>query len=259
MRENNANAMSMFYPPCQLHALYYAEHNREGEEHMTPSGKLASVQVGTPHRYGTKDASAKLDQPWHTSFFRVPSAEARWLFTTHLAGNDQADKKNHGHLNQAVLLYAAAHYPAWQAELGRDDMGPGGFGENFTVADLSEANVCMGDVYAIGDALIAVTGPRYPCWKISQRWGIADLTERVAATGRTGWYAEVRREGQIVPGAAITLVERPYPDITIAAINAFAHGHNRNHAQAEVLMASPALDEFWRKIIMRQLRSYHHK
>lgn len=222
---------------------------------MTHMGTLTSVQVGTPHRYGTKDAPTKLEQPWRTSFFRVPSTEPRWLFTTHLAGNDQADKKNHGHLDQAVLLYAAAHYPMWGTELGRADLGPGGFGENFTVAGLSEATVCIGDIYAIGDALIEVTGPRYPCWKISQRWGIADLTERVATTGRTGWYARVRHEGQIAPGAAITLVERPYADITIAAINACAHGQNHDREQVRAIMASPALDDFWRKVIARQLRS----
>ncbi|MBA3825094.1 MAG: MOSC domain-containing protein [Ktedonobacterales bacterium] len=218
-------------------------------------GTLASVQVGQPQHYGTEGAPAKLDQPWHTSFFRAPSAEPRWLFTTHLEGNEQADKRNHGTLDQAVLLYAAANYELWQAELGRDDMGAGGFGENFTVTELSEATVCIGDIYAIGDAVIEVTGPRYPCWKISQRWGIADLTDRVAATGRTGWYAQVRHEGQIAPGAAITLVERPYADITIGAINACAHGHNRDRDQVRTLMASPALDDFWRNVIARQLRS----
>ncbi len=220
----------------------------------TQQGTLASMQVGTPHRYGTKDAPAKLDQPWRTSFFRAPSMEPRWLYTTHLDGNDQADKKNHGHLDQAVLFYAAAHYPAWEAELGRADMGPGGFGENLTVADLSEATVCMGDVYAIGDALVQVTGPRYPCWKISQRWHLDDLTERVAATGRTGWYASVQREGQLVPGMPITLTERPYPDVTIARVNAAAHGHHSDHAEAQALLASPALDAFWRKVIARQFR-----
>jgi MOSC domain-containing protein YiiM len=214
------------------------------------------VQVGTPHRYGTKDAPDKLDQPWRTSFFRVPGTEPRWLFTTHLDGNDQADKKNHGHLNQAVLFYAAAHYPLWQRELERNDMGPGGFGENFTVTDLSEATVCMGDVYAIGDAQIAITGPRYPCWKISQRWGIEDLKERVAATGRTGWYAEVRRAGLITPGTAITLIERPHPGITMARINACAHGHHRDYDEARALMEHPALDDFWRKIIAQQFRGH---
>lgn len=64
-------------------------------------GVLQSVQVGTPKHYDTVDA-------WETSFFREPSTQPRWLYTTHLEGNQQADTKNHGQLHQAVLLYAAA-------------------------------------------------------------------------------------------------------------------------------------------------------
>ena len=65
----------------------------------------------------------------------MPSAEPRWLYTTHPDGHAQADTTNHGGPDQAVLLYAAAHDPLWRAELGRPAIGPGGFGENFTVED----------------------------------------------------------------------------------------------------------------------------
>jgi MOSC domain-containing protein YiiM len=132
-------------------------------------GVLQSMQVGTPHRYGTAGARDILERPWTTSFVRVPSTEPRWLYTTHLDGNAQADTKNHGRPDQAVLLYAAAHYPLWRAELGRPEIGPGGFGENFTVDGLTEKSACIGDIYAVGDARLQVTGPRYPCWKIERR------------------------------------------------------------------------------------------
>jgi hypothetical protein len=76
---------------------------------MMRVGVLQSVQVGTPHRYGPAGARDVLERPWTTSFFRVPSAEPRWLYTTHLDGNAQADTTNHARPDQAVLLYAAAH------------------------------------------------------------------------------------------------------------------------------------------------------
>ncbi len=82
---------------------------------MKRIGLLQSVQVGRPGKYGSPDAANPLKRPWETSFFRAPSTESRWLFTTHLEGNQQADTKNHGQLTQAVLLYAATHYPAWRA------------------------------------------------------------------------------------------------------------------------------------------------
>ena len=102
-----------------------------------------------------------------TSFFRVPSPKPRWLYTTHLEGNAQADTRNHGRPSQVVLLYAAVHYPIWQAELGRPDIGPGAFGEELHKSGLSEETVCVGDIYHVGAARIQVIGPRYPCWKIS--------------------------------------------------------------------------------------------
>ena len=130
-------------------------------------GVLQSVQVGTPRQYGTAGAVDPMGRPWETSFFRAPSAERRWLYTTHLEGNAQADTKNHGRPDQAVLLYAAAHYPAWRAELGRSEIGPGGFGENFTVDGLTEATAHIGDLYAIGEAQIRVTRPAIPAGRSS--------------------------------------------------------------------------------------------
>ncbi len=208
-------------------------------------GVLQSVQVGTPKRYDGVDA-------WKTSFFREPDAQPRWLYTTHLDGNRQADTKNHGQLHQAVLLYAATHYPLWRAELDRPEIGPGGFGENFTVQGLSEQTACIGDIYSIGEAQIQVTGPRYPCWKIERRWDMPGLTDRVAATGRTGWYCRVIREGLIEPGTIMTLIERPYPQWTVALTNDFSHFRNKDRATAQALAACPLLHEFWQKLIVRR-------
>jgi MOSC domain-containing protein YiiM len=217
---------------------------------MIQVGTLASLQIGTPHRYGTSEAISILDRPWETSFFRIPSEQPRWLYTTHLDGNKQADTENHGRPEQAVLLYAASHYPLWQAELARPDIGSGGFAENLTVEGMTEESVCIGDVYTIGDAHIQVTGPRYPCMKISRRWGIMDLKDRAAAAGRTGWYCSVLQEGLIGPEMPIGLIERPYPQWTIALINDFGHDRNKDRALAQEIASCPILQEFWARLIL---------
>lgn len=219
---------------------------------MTQIGILQSIQVGTPQHYGTARATNTMEHSWKTSFFRAPSAQPRWLYTTHLEGNAQADTRNHGTPNQAILLYAAAHYPVWQAELDRPEIGPGGFGENFTVEGLAEETACIGDIYAIGKAHIQVTGPRYPCWKIERRWGIEGLTVRVAETGRTGWYCRVAQEGMIEPGMVVTLVERPYPQWTIALTNDFGHFRNKDVETAKSLAACPLLQELWQQLVVRR-------
>ncbi|WP_338247408.1 MOSC domain-containing protein [Dictyobacter halimunensis] len=194
-----------------------------------------------------------MERPWETSFFRTPTPQPRWLYTTHLEGNTQADTKNHGQISQAVLLYSGAHYPLWQRELNMPEIGPGGFGENFTIDGMDEQMVCVADIYALGNALIQVTGPRYPCWKIARRWNIDDLTRRVAITGRTGWYCRVLQEGLVEPGMSIQLVKRPYPRWTMALINNFAHGHNKDVGLARELASCPDLEEWWQEMIMRRV------
>jgi MOSC domain-containing protein YiiM len=216
------------------------------------SAILHSIQVGTPQRYALPDTEAGRERFWQTSFFREPDPHRRWLATTHVLGNVQADIRNHGTPNQAVLVYAAAHYPCWRAELGRPEIGPGGFGENFTVAGLEETTVCIGDVFAVGEAHIQVTGPRYPCVKISRRWGIPALTTRVAETGRTGWYCRVLQEGWVEPGLPLALLDRPFPGVTVALVNDFGHWRNRDLAAAHALAACPLLPEWWQHLVVRR-------
>jgi len=212
-------------------------------------GKIETIQVGTPHKYDNPFRSTQ----WRTSFFRTPSPESRWLYTTHLEGNNQADKKNHGSPGQAILMYAAAHYPLWREELGLPEIGPGGFGENFTVGGFTEENVSIGDIFAVGEAKLQVTGPRYPCPKIEKRWNLKGLTARVAATGRTGWYCRVLQEGRVEPGMPLEQVERPYPDFTMALINDYGHAHLKDPVVARALAACPLLDDFWQEMVVRWL------
>jgi MOSC domain-containing protein YiiM len=219
---------------------------------LNQHASLQTIQIGTPQRYAIPGAERGRERSWQTSFFRQPDPQRRWLATTNLAGNVQADTKNHGTPNQAVLVYAAAHYPCWQAELGRAEIGPGGFGENFTVIGQDETNVCIGDVYAVGEATIQVTGPRYPCTKISRRWGIPTLTARVAETGRTGWYCRVLHEGWVDPGVPAELVDRPCPGITVTLVNDFGHSRNRDVEAAKALAACPLLPEWWQHLVVQR-------
>src|SRR3954453_4893555 len=110
---------------------------------MTNDPVLCSIQVGMPASYGPKEAAAEIDRAWTTSFFKQPVIGPCWLGAENLAGNQQADTKNHGGPDKAALCYAASHYPLWRAELDRPDFPYGAFGENFTVAGLSEENVCI--------------------------------------------------------------------------------------------------------------------
>lgn len=204
------------------------------------TGRLLSIQTGQPREHGTPGAARALERPWTTAFFKEPIDGPVWLGRTNLAGDGQADLRHHGGEHKAVLAYAAAHYPGWRAELYLE-LPHGAFGENFTVAGMDEATVCLGDVCEVGGAMVQVSQPRLPCWKIARRWQVKDLSARVQRSGRTGWYLRVLREGEVAAGDEVRLVERPHPEWTIARANAALHTRSAVEAEVRALAACPAL------------------
>ncbi|MBL8162037.1 MAG: MOSC domain-containing protein, partial [Anaerolineae bacterium] len=204
---------------------------------------VVSIQVGMPAEHGADAVSKK---QWRSGIFKYPVEGRIWLDTLNLAGDGQDDLDNHGGPFRAVLTYAAGHYPVWRAELGLSNFNYGAFGENFTVSELSEDSVCLGDVYAVGEALLQVSQPRFPCWKLARRNQRRDLSAHVERRGWGGWYQRVLKTGYVQAGDAYTLVERPYPDLTIALINAITSKRQVNPDACRVLAGVEALTPSWR-------------
>ena len=150
------------------------------------SGRIIAVLVGMPRTYGTEGAADPLERPWTTALYKEPVAGPVRLGRENLSGDQPAQRSVHGGPEMAVLAYAAAHYPRWRDELGLPDLPYGAFGENLLVDGFDESSVCIGDVFAVGDARIQVSQPRGPCWKLERRWRIPDLIARVRDTGRGG-------------------------------------------------------------------------
>jgi MOSC domain-containing protein YiiM len=177
--------------------------------------RVVSVQVGLPRVIPATGDGGPWDRVWETAFVKEPVDGPVMLRTGGLDGDGQSDRRSHGGPDMAVLVYSADHYPLWRAELDMPGLGPGGFGENLTVAGLDERTACIGDVYELGETLLQLSQPRGPCFKISWRWRRADLLERVRATGHHGWYVRALREGPLEAGQEMRLVERPHPRWTV--------------------------------------------
>lgn len=210
---------------------------------VTSMPRVVDLRVGLPRQLGTSGAD---ERPWSTGSFKEPVAGPIWLGRTNLAGDGQADLKNHGGPDKAVCTYPAVHYADWQNELGNPNFGYGAFGENLTVDGMSEPNVCIGDVFRVGTARIQVSQPRQPCWKLSRRWGIKDLALRVQASGRTGWYLRVLEEGEVAAGNLLVLLDRSFPKWTVARANAVMHDRTADHETVAALAACPTLSARWR-------------
>lgn len=201
---------------------------------------VVSVRVGRPRTLIDPGDTDKKPRRWRTSFFREPVEGPVDVGPRGLAGDEVADKKYHGSPDQALLFYAAAHYPLWRQELGLEEMDAGGFGENLTVDGATEAEICLGDRLRVGTALLEVTSPRFPCWKIDRRWGRKGITARVAETGRCGWYVRVLEPGVLRRLDPLLLVERPAPGETVALAARAGFGPAPFEEAAEAILASTA-------------------
>src|SRR2546422_6783167 len=138
-----------------------------------------------------------------TGIFKEPVAGRIPVRSLGLVGDGQADLSVHGGPAKAVYAYPSEHYPFWRRELERPDLTWGAFGENLTTEGLAEPNLRIGTQLRVGSALLQVTQPRLPCYKLGIRFGRADMVRRFLASGRSGFYLAVLEEGAVAAGDPI--------------------------------------------------------
>ncbi|WUI02566.1 MOSC domain-containing protein [Spirillospora sp. NBC_00431] len=154
-----------------------------------------------------------------------------------LTGDEQADRKRHGGPDKAVLLYPGEHYQAWAPRLGR--LTRPAFGENLTIAGIVESDAVLGSVYAIGTAILQVTQPRRPCYKLAAYHGVRDLAVLTQRSGRTGFYCRVLRPGHVAAGDRVDLLSRPGHGITAAEAHRVLNVDRADRAAARRLLDHP--------------------
>ncbi len=213
---------------------------------------VVSLQVGLPREVGTVGTADPTDRVWRSGIFKDQVNVMIRLGRINLEGDGQADLKHHGGPDKAVCVYPAAHYPYWRSELGNAALEYGAFGENFTVQGMDETRVAIGDVYAVGSAVVQVSQPRQPCWKLARRWRVPDLALRVQQTGFTGWYFRVLEEGDVAPGLTLRLLERSFGQWTVARANQVMHRDRSDRNAAAALAECPALSVSWRDTLRKR-------
>ncbi|WP_367872250.1 MOSC domain-containing protein [Luteolibacter sp. Populi] len=186
------------------------------------------------------------DKEWRTGFVKQPQRGPQWLGYQGFRGDEVADTRYHGGVDKAVCVYASEHYPYWAESGAMPEGSLGGFGENLSTQGLIEDGVCIGDVYSLGEALVQVSQPRQPCWKIARRWHVKDLTARVERSGKTGYYFRVLRHGHVQAGERLELLERPNPRWTVALSNAIMHRGEGGPDAARELAECRELSGSWK-------------
>lgn len=213
---------------------------------------VVSIQTGVPRDMGGQGDADR----WRSAVLKCEVNGPVWVGVNGMDGDAQADQKNHSGPHRTVLAYALSHYDLWRAELGQG-LPHGGFGENMTIDGLTEQDVCIGDVFRVGKAVLQVSEPRIPCWKIARRNGIGDLLQRVVETGRVGWFHRTLSEGVVEAGDAWHLLERPYPKLQVALVYAAIRDESDDMSFLAAAASCSALSPKVRDWFVRRVAALH--
>ena len=153
--------------------------------------ELISINISQPKtiNYGNKSII--------TGIFKTPIDGPVKLMKLNVEGDGQADLQVHGGINKAVYAYPFEHYDFWKKELKRDDLSYGQFGENLTTLGILEDQTYIGDIFRIGSAVLEVTQPRTPCYKLGIKMQLSTFPKKFLQSGRIGFYLKVLEEGEI--------------------------------------------------------------
>jgi MOSC domain-containing protein YiiM len=173
--------------------------------------RLIAINVALPAEYAYGEHRVV------TGGYKQTVMSAR-LHRRGLEGDGQADLANHGSPDQAVLAFDFDHYPFWQAKLGCT-LTPGAFSENLTVAGATETEICVGDIFQVGEAVIQATQPRQPCSKLARKLGEPRLVDWVIAARQGGVYFRVLSEGMVGPDSPFELIAPHGDRISIATVS----------------------------------------
>lgn len=201
--------------------------------------EVVSVNAGKPQSvtYQGKELS--------TGIFKQPVNGPVYLDWTQLEGDGQADLRYHGGPDKALCVYSADHYPHWENVL-KQPLTPAAFGENITVRGLTEEAVCIGDIFQLGEAVVQVSQPRRPCFKLNVRYGRTDLVDLVQQTGFSGFYFRVLQPGLIGTDMPFRLLERQHAEVSVAFVNRIRYHDKGNRAAIERILAVKELSDSWR-------------
>ncbi|WP_417520957.1 MOSC domain-containing protein [Marinobacter sp.] len=147
--------------------------------------------------------------------------DSAYLNSNGLSDDQQGDKNHHGGPEKALHHFASEHYPRLRRALpepAAEYCQPGAFGENLVTSGFTEADVCVGDIFVLGEAVVQISQPRQPCWRLNLRFGIPDMSQRLQNTLRTGWYYRVLQPGLIRKDDILQLMERPHEDWPLSRV-----------------------------------------
>lgn len=176
-----------------------------------------------------------------TGIYKYPTKEGIYLEKEDVKGDEVSDRKHHGGIFKACYLFSEDHYAYWQNLYPNLDFNYGIFGENLTVKGLDETKISVGDIYKIGTALVQVTQPREPCFKLGIRFGTQAILKQFIKHARPGTYVRVLEEGLIKPGDKMILVQAATNSLTTTQLFSLLFAKQKDQSQLALIVNNAAI------------------
>lgn len=180
----------------------------------------------------------------YTGIFKKPVSAAIFLGKTDVKDDIVYDRKYHGGIDKACYIYGANNYTYWREMYPNLNIELGFFGENITVEYLDESKIFSGDIYQLGEAIICVTDPREPCYKLGIRFEDQKVLNKFRASGLSGTYLSVIKEGFVKIGDEMTLIERKQNEFSLREIFLFRHDPPSTKEEMHALANNPNFSHF---------------
>jgi MOSC domain-containing protein YiiM len=195
-----------------------------------------------------------------TAIDKHPVKVSLYLSLEGLAGDECADKLHHGGLERALHQYPAEHYAYWQEKYGdtyaeKVNWQAAGMGENLSSIGMTEQTVFLGDRYQWGEAIIEVSQPRSPCFKLNKRWGIESLSVDMQGISRCGWLYRVIQPGMVSVNTPLELTDRAANAMTVTAVCEAFFGDPLNNEKLLALKKQSRLSDSWMEKVVQRLAS----
>ena len=215
--------------------------------------RIVSVNVGMPRETVWKGMTVR------TGIFKEPIAGPVMIQKLNLDGDRQADLTVHGGEEKAVYAYPAEHYQYWKSALPNVQFELGHFGENLTTEGLLERTLCIGDRLRVGSAILQVTQPRMPCYKLNLRFGRDDMIKRFLLSGRCGFYFSVSQPGQVSAGSEVAILSRDPNRVTVTDILRLYLHQTRDSDLLHRAMNVAELPASWKDELQLRSRVQHNE
>lgn len=203
----------------------------------------------------------EMDMGFPSAIFKSEVFGELWLGPEGLEGDEQASPKIHGGAERALLQYPSIHYDWWKIRYPakRDLFKPALFGENLSDNRWHEKNICIGDIFRWGDAVIQVSQPRSPCYKLSRRTGCDTLALAMQQNARCGWLYRVLQPGTVGAGMPFRFAER-ISSVTVHEVMSVMFGNETGSPSMrsgdwQRLAETEGLSARWRKTLFRRIES----